>query len=340
MQVIEVRNVHDALIRGVDLLHVENYKSESRNGTVYASKTPVTTVYKRPLERVLFWEERNANPFFHFMESLWMLEGRNDLEFIIQYNKGMKNYSDDGETLHGAYGWRWRSFFMYDQLPIIVERLKNNPTDRRSVLQMWDPVEDLNRDGVDVPCNTCIYFKIDNAERLQMTVCNRSNDIVWGAYGANAVHMSMLQEYMASAIGVPVGACYQVSDNYHAYGEVFEKLLHKFIERDALDFYTQRNLTSLNPYTTGEVQPYPMINTGIKTWELDLLGFLDRKPFEEIEFEDPFFNEVAVPIQDSWRLHKIGQTEEAAIEIQKCIASDWRKACWEWFDRKLDKEVS
>jgi len=334
MQVIEVRNVQDALILGVDLLHIEDCKSESRNGTVYEATTPVTTVYQQPTERVLFWEERDANPFFHFMEALWMLEGRNDLAFVQGYNKGMEKYSDDGETLHGAYGWRWRSFFMYDQLPIIINRLKEDPSDRRSVLQMWDPIEDLNRKGVDVPCNTSIYFKIDNLERLQMTVCNRSNDIIWGAYGANVVHMSMLQEYMAAAIGVPVGVYYQVSDNYHAYSEVFEEILQKFIERDALDFYTQRSLISSNPYIIGEVQPYPMVNTGIQTWELDLLGFLDRTPFEDMVFKDSFFNEVAVPIQDSWWLHKLGKTDEAMIEIQKCVASDWRKACWEWFGRR------
>ena len=118
MRVLKVRNVHDALIRGIDLLHVENCKSESRNGIVYESTTPVTTVYNRPSERVLFWEERDANPFFHFMEGLWMLEGRNDLKFVYQYNKGMKNYSDDGETLHGAYGWRWRSFSCMINYPL------------------------------------------------------------------------------------------------------------------------------------------------------------------------------------------------------------------------------
>jgi thymidylate synthase len=334
MQVLHVRNVHDALLRGMDLLYVEDNESDSRNGKVYEATTPVTTVYKEPKERVLFWEERDANPFFHFMEGLWMLDGRNDLQTMYYYNKGMKNYSDDGQTLHGAYGWRWRSFFTYDQLPVIIERLKEDPRDRRSVLQMWDPVEDLNRDGKDVPCNTCIYFKIyDNC--LNMTVSNRSNDIIWGAYGANAVHMSMLQEYMASAIGVGVGTYYQISDNYHAYSEVFDSLLDKLNKRDAFDFYTQRSLIRQNPYKIGEVKPYPMIETDINTWNLDLLSFLERTPFEDVDFEDTFFTEVASPIQDAWWLHKIGRTEEALIEIQKCKATDWRKACWEWINRRL-----
>jgi len=71
MQVLHVRNVHDALVRGMDLLYIEDNESDSRNGKVYEATTPVTTVYKEPKERVLFWEERDANPFFHFMEGLW-----------------------------------------------------------------------------------------------------------------------------------------------------------------------------------------------------------------------------------------------------------------------------
>ena len=337
MQVIEVRNVHDALVRGMDLLHTEDFKNESRNGRVYQARTPVTTVYERSKERVLFWAERDANPFFHFMEGLWMLDGRNDLEFVKHFAKSMENYSDDGKSLWGAYGWRWRSYFGYDQLKVIIERLKKDGEDRRSVLQMWDAENDLGRDGKDVPCNTSIYFKEDTTGCLQMTVSNRSNDIIWGAYGANAAHMSMLHEYMASNIGIPVGRYYQISDNFHAYEELFDKLLDKLIGRDALDFYTQRTAMKNNPYLVGEVAPYPMINVSPDLWDIDLLTFLDRVPFEDVEFNDRFFTEVAVPMQDAFWLHKLGKTEEAIIEIQECAATDWRKACFEWLDRRLNK---
>ncbi len=337
MQVIEVRNVHDALVRGMDLLHTEDFKNESRNGRVYQARTPVTTVYERSKERVLFWAERDANPFFHFMEGLWMLDGRNDLEFVKHFAKSMENYSDDGKSLWGAYGWRWRSYFGYDQLRVIIERLKKDGEDRRSVLQMWDAENDLGRDGKDVPCNTSIYFKEDTTGCLQMTVSNRSNDIIWGAYGANAVHMSMLHEYMASNIGIPVGRYYQISDNFHAYEELFDKLLDKLIGRDALDFYTQRTAMKNNPYLIGEVAPYSMINVSPDLWDIDLVNFLDRVPFEDIEFNDRFFTEVAVPMQDAFWLHKLGKTEEAIIEIQECAATDWRKACFEWLDRRLNK---
>ena len=114
-----------------------------------------------------------------------------------------------------------------------------------------------------------------------------------------------------------------------------KKLLDKLISRDALDFYTQRNAMKNNPYVTGEVAPYPMINVSPELWDIDLLNFLDRVPFEDIEFKDRFFTEVAVPMQDAFWLHKLGRTEEAIIEIQGCAATDWRRACFEWLDRRL-----
>ena len=52
-----------------------------------------------PCERVLLYPERNANPFFHLYESLWMLAGRNDVAGPARYAKNMNNYSDNGVTL-------------------------------------------------------------------------------------------------------------------------------------------------------------------------------------------------------------------------------------------------
>lgn len=106
---------------------------------------------------------------------------------------------------------------------MIAEALKRNPEDRRQVLQMWDPVIDLGRGGKDLPCNLEATFQINTEGKLELTVFNRSNDTIWGAYGANAVHFSFLLEYMANWIGVPMGVYRQISVNYHAYVEVFEK---------------------------------------------------------------------------------------------------------------------
>jgi thymidylate synthase len=76
--------------------------------------------------------------------------------------------------------------------------------------------------GKDVPCNTNAFFRVTNG-KLDMMVNCRSNDIFWGAYGANAVHFSFLQEYVASSIGVEVGRYWQNSFNFHAYVDRFPK---------------------------------------------------------------------------------------------------------------------
>jgi hypothetical protein len=62
---------------------------------------------------------------------------------------------------------------------------------------------------------------------LDLTVCCRSNDAIWGAHGANAVHFSVLQEYLAARIGVGVGTMYQWSNNYHAYESELENLTRR-----------------------------------------------------------------------------------------------------------------
>ena len=227
------------------------------------------------------------------------------------------------------------SFFNTDQLDTIVAMLRKNPEDRRAVLQMW-AIQDLGRNGKDVPCNTCIYFKIRN-NKLNMTVSNRSNDVIWGAYGANAVHMSMLQEYMASRIGVDIGVYYQVSDSYHAYKDIFDDLLQKFAEDDILDYYVQslpHSMRRMNPYRSGEVSAYPMMSSRSKyTWDLELKLFFRNKPLDRKC--DKFWQEVAIPIRDSWMAYKGGSSKEGIKILDNCQASDWRKACVEWLERKL-----
>jgi thymidylate synthase len=254
MRVINAETVSQALHDGLHHLRICGQKQPSRVGDVIVSPMPVMTIYKNPLNRVLFSPIRDANPFFHVMESLWMLAGRNDLPWLTQFNKGFASYSDDGGlTQPGAYGYRWRNYFGYDQLETIITELKNNPTTRRCVLAMWDPgMHDLIEPGeeragdlfqalagsADVPCNTHAYFDMIDG-KLNMTVCCRSNDIIWGAYGANAVHFSFLLEYVAAATGLPMGVYRQMSNNFHLYTNIVpeEQLMPWARDVDATDRY-------------------------------------------------------------------------------------------------------
>ncbi len=330
MQVLTVRNVHGALPVGLRYLMVYGKERESRNGPVLVAPEPVTTVFQKPLERVMLHPERDDNPFFHFIESLWMLAGRNDIATLTPYVKRMADFSDDGVTQHGAYGHRWRKHFGFDQLGHIITALKDNPEDRRNVLQMWDATVDLGRDGRDLPCNTQIYFTRTDAGALDMTVCCRSNDIIWGAYGANAVHMSVLQEYVAGGIGCDVGTYYQMSNNYHAYRKTFDPL-HALLVLDG-------KVGESQPYTHPDFKSYPLMRTPVDQWQQDLAMFLDEGMV--LGLRDPFFRQVAQPIVSAHTAYR--QLEGAsrfstAFEIlSQCKAGDWRIACERWIQRRKD----
>ena len=333
MKVINARNVNDAMLLGIDLfLDDTAYRvQESRNGTTYEALEPVTTVYNNPCERVCLIKQRDANPFFHLIESLWMLAGRSDLKPLTYFVKSMEDFSDDGDMLWGAYGWRWRSYFLKDQLDIIVQRLKQNPDDRRCVLQMWDPLKDLDRVGKDVPCNTNIYFKVrDN--KLNMTVCNRSNDMLWGAYGANVVHMSILQEYMASAIGVEVGVYRQVSDSFHIYlNDVWERV--KGME---IDVYTYRDIK--NPYDTlKDYKPTPLFtNVDVLEWELNRFFSMDfHSPYLD-GWENPIIKDIAIPMLVAYSYYKEKNFNGSYEMLHLVKALDWKTACLDWI-RKREK---
>lgn len=336
MHVIKARNVNDALAKGLEHLLRYGVEEPSRNGPVLVAPTPVTTVYERPWERVLFSPLRDANPFFHLMEALWMLAGKNDLLFPQFFNSQFGRYSDDALTLRGAYGYRWRHWFGYDQLKTIATQLRIDPTSRRAVLTMWDAGKfeygqddwgeeagDLLAATVDKPCNTHIYFRV-NAGRLDMTVCNRSNDIYWGAYGANAVHMSMLQEYMAAAIGVDIGAYYQVSNNFHLYTAVVnrQRAMDLIVDSQCNDAYLLKGVKTMS-----------MVSTDISVWDADLAKFMvaPLRPVEE--YTNGWFQTVAAPMLAAWHERKTKRST-GYTQANSIIVDDWQSACTAWILRR------
>jgi len=253
MIVINATCVNNALLRGLKLFYNRDGNpsdvvevTHSRNGEVWRIDSPVTTVYENPSHRVLTSATRNANPFFHLFEALWTLAGRKDLKFLETYVSRIREFSDDGVTLNGAYGWRWRNHFSIDQLTAVIDLLTTVPNTRRAVLAMWDGGHDMYhaRSSKDVPCNTTIYFS-RRGQSLDMTVCCRSNDALWGAYGANAVHMSFLQSFVAGALGICVGRYFQVSNDLHLYTSVMSKMdVPKMIcELDAASVATNGRLS-------------------------------------------------------------------------------------------------
>lgn len=171
------------------------------------------TEITEPWHHCILIPSRRWNPWLALSEAMWILAGRNDVATLLPYNSRIIDYSDDGKTLYGAYGFRF-----YDQIEPLIKRLKNDPSDRRCVLQIWDHFvfSDLYSETKDPPCNNLVYFKL-RENKLHMTVINRSNDLHWGLFAVNLPTFGILQEYIAARLCVDIGTQTHFSNSLHIY---------------------------------------------------------------------------------------------------------------------------
>lgn len=339
--IVRVRNVNGALsrLRESVLNPRRDYfwrEVSPRGMRTMEWRGPFVTEYQQPTERVLWSPYRDANPFFHLMESLWILAGRSDVEFLTTYNKNMANYSDNGTTFHAPYGFRLRNHFIescsddaIDQLATSIELLRKDHDTRQVVMSIWDPAVDLGATTKDMPCNDLIMFKVRDGE-LNMTVCCRSNDAIWGAYGANVVQFSMLQEFIACAVGVEVGAYRQISDSFHVY-----------VEQDTWKKVVNRPDFSAD-YYDGKTGTFPLFR-GFKSndyrwWLAACEDFCDGRAGNI-----PFFTHVAEPMRKAWEIYQA--EADTASKLTRASAAityleghmhpcDWKMAAVFWLTRR------
>jgi hypothetical protein len=317
MLVFEINGVdiNEAYDEGIIKMRICGVKDDSMRGPVYSIPGPAMLTIEQPWQRVLFDPTRNANPFFHVMEFIWMMAGSDKVHWIAQFNKNIRASADTSGIIHGAYGLRWRSHFMIEQILQVVEILRKDPLSRRAVIGMWDPMIDLDAGHNDYPCNTHIYFRVMHG-KLEMTVCNRSNDIIWGMLGANAVHMTMLQEVIASALGMAMGKYRAFTNNLH----IYEKMPN---------FQAIWNFVPTGGYTPDCYPIQPILgDKALGFFQAECEHFI-RGEFARIN--SPWLLETARPMHDAYLARKEGKTP---IEILNIQSADWQKACTEWMSRK------
>jgi thymidylate synthase len=204
----------------------------SRNGVTKEILNFKTTITK-PANKCVGGYKRNVNIFFLMAESLWIFNGRRDLEFLEIFNSQMREYSDDGISFNGAYGWRMRKYDTNsftamnpksvnqiqnsrDQLAENLELLHQDPGTRQSVISLWNPSFDGPEFKTkDRCCNSMLMFKIRN-NQLHQTIQNRSNDLDWGLT-TNVYQFGFLGEAMAALLGVQYGSQTHNSQSLHLY---------------------------------------------------------------------------------------------------------------------------
>lgn len=211
-------NARSAFVMLMNDLLRNGEELDSRNGPV-KELTNVCFTINMPFQRCILVKHRNDSIFHKVAETLWVMAGRNDVDWLTAYLPRAKEWSDDGLTWRGGYGPRLRNYcgadWCVDQVLECVDLLNKDPTSRRAVISLFDPSEDF-KDSLDVPCNNWIGWLIRD-KRLYMSVAQRSSDIYYGFSGINTFEWSVLHQMMAHWTKTQMGSLTYFINTLHLY---------------------------------------------------------------------------------------------------------------------------
>ena len=131
------------------------------------------------------------------------------------------SWADENGDLGRTYAYSLREKIQYpegefDQVDYLLYQLKNNPMDRRMMLQLFDPHNVIHTKLP--PCVMTYLFDVADG-KLNMTVIQRSADaLAAGAAGGwDEVGEAVLQHMLAQVSGLQVGTMVHLVNNLHVY---------------------------------------------------------------------------------------------------------------------------
>lgn len=151
-------------------------------------------------------------------EQIWFISGaRKPADFLRDYTKIWDDFTNPGDVVTVAYGYRWRKHFGRDQLGKLVDLLKKEPSSRHGVVVTWDPSND-GLGGIsksNVPCPFTFTVGIIGG-KLHLHNVVRSNDMILG-FPHDVAGFALLQCILAQELGVEPGVYTHTISNAHVY---------------------------------------------------------------------------------------------------------------------------
>jgi thymidylate synthase len=151
-------------------------------------------------------------------EQIWFVSGARKPEvFLREFTKIWDDFTNPGDVVTVAYGYRWRKHFGRDQLGKLVSLLQKDPSSRHGVVVTWDPASD-GLGGIsksNIPCPYTFTVNIIGG-RLNMMNVVRSNDMILG-FPHDVAGFSLLQLMLAQKLGVKPGIYTHIIANAHVY---------------------------------------------------------------------------------------------------------------------------
>jgi thymidylate synthase len=153
---------------------------------------------------------RKVIPALGAVESLQLIGGFHDPKALVAVAPHFENYLGEDGRQRAPYGPRLAS-----QIPIAIERLKQDPDSRQAQVTIWDPRLDNAHGLHDYPCTTSLQWLIRDGQ-LHMQVHMRSNDF-WLGLPYDAFQFTQAQLTIAEILGVEPGAYRHSAASLHIY---------------------------------------------------------------------------------------------------------------------------
>lgn len=226
--------------------------------------SPVAITIHNPRKNVISNKARKLNYGFMNGEFIWIMTGSNDLS-ITHYNKNWNNFSDDGQTLNGAYGNR---IFNYpcknqniNQFDKVFNLLKNDKFSRQATIVLFNPELD-DRDTKDKPCTNLLRFSIRN-DKLNMITFMRSNDIMFG-YPYDVYNFTNMQAVLASLLEVQVGTYTHMVDSFHLYMSQID-WIKDIINEKEVSIYNKDYASNIDSHIVDNIQGMINVENSTRT---------------------------------------------------------------------------
>ncbi|MDQ2933316.1 MAG: thymidylate synthase, partial [bacterium] len=156
-------------------------------------------------------------------EQMWFLSGsRKPEDFLRDHTKIWDDFTNPNDVVTVAYGYRWRKHFGRDQIGLLIDLLKAEPSSRQAVVVTWDPSSDglSIQKKKNVPCPFSFTVNIVGG-RLHLHNIIRSNDVLLGL-SADVPGFALLQCLLAQKLGVAPGIYSHSISNAHIYDTHYE----------------------------------------------------------------------------------------------------------------------
>lgn len=207
--------------------------------------------YKELIQKILDEGElrhtRNGNTIsvfgqnisFNIQDGFPLLTGRKiyykgvfgELAAMLKQPKTIKDFEDQGcnywklwgnsdGTINIDYGNKWLDFNGINQHAELIDKLKNNPTDRRMIITGWDP---SNISNLNLPCCHYAYqWYVREGKYLDMIWHQRSTDVMIGL-PSDVVFASAWNIMIANEVGLIPANIYMTIGDSHIYEEHITK---------------------------------------------------------------------------------------------------------------------